>query len=104
MGLKGEFKAFSRYKQKGWFKSRFIDFWQRLDEWEKEQEWIMGSVECSVHEFYGTALGRERMKNKILYVTEVAVNPKARSVGVGKKLLKGVEELASMRNVETLYL
>lgn len=66
--------------------------------------WIVGSLECSTHEFIGTELGIRRPLDNILYLTEVAVSPKTRRNGVGKLLLKGIDELARKRNVETLYL
>lgn len=69
-----------------------------------EQEWIIGSVECSVHEFHGTALGNRRPSGSILYVTEVAVWPHARRCGAGALLMQGVAELAAIRQVETIYL
>jgi ribosomal protein S18 acetylase RimI-like enzyme len=68
------------------------------------EEIIVGSVECSVHEFYATKLGQRRPKYSILYITEVAVSPSARRCGVGSKLLEGIDELAALRNVESLYL
>ena len=49
---------------------------------------ILGSVECSVHEFFATKLGRRRPKHSTLYITEVAVSPSARRCGVGSKLLQ----------------
>jgi len=67
-------------------------------------DFVLGSAECSVHEFYGTQLGMSRLPESVLYITEVAVNPCARQIGVGRKLLEGVDELASIRGVETLYL
>jgi ribosomal protein S18 acetylase RimI-like enzyme len=65
---------------------------------------IVGSAECSFHEFFNTRLGRRRRPNSILYVTEVAVNPSTRRRGIATKLLKAIDELARKRNVETLYL
>lgn len=65
---------------------------------------ILGSVECSFHEFFGTRLGRRRPRNSILYITEVAVHPGARRRGVGWKLLQGCDVLAKARGAETLYL
>ena len=87
---------------------------------------VLGSIECSVHELYGTLLGRRRTENSVLYITEVAVNPLYRRCGIGSQLLKvryrsscqrvrlpisltlplkGVDELAiKHRNVESLYL
>jgi hypothetical protein len=49
---------------------------------------VLGSIECSVHEFYGTNLGHRRMQNTVLYVTEVAVNPLFRRCGVGTMMMK----------------
>ena len=49
---------------------------------------VLGSIECSVHEFYGTLLGRRRKENSVLYITEVAVNPLYRRCGIGTKLLE----------------
>jgi ribosomal protein S18 acetylase RimI-like enzyme len=49
---------------------------------------ILGSVECSVHEFYATKLGRRRPKHSTLYITEVAVNPSLRRCGIASKLLQ----------------
>lgn len=49
---------------------------------------ILGSVECSVHEFYATKLGRRRSKYSTFYITEVAVNPSTRRCGIGSKLLQ----------------
>jgi hypothetical protein len=49
---------------------------------------VLGSVECSVHEFFATKLGRRRPKHSILYITEVAVNPSIRRCGIGSKLLQ----------------
>eukprot|EP00591_Stephanopyxis_turris_P013530 CAMPEP_0195511540 /NCGR_PEP_ID=MMETSP0794_2-20130614/3825_1 /TAXON_ID=515487 /ORGANISM="Stephanopyxis turris, Strain CCMP 815" /LENGTH=718 /DNA_ID=CAMNT_0040639161 /DNA_START=233 /DNA_END=2389 /DNA_ORIENTATION=+ len=69
-----------------------------------EQEWIMGSIECSMHEFYSTRLGESRNPGKILYMTEVAVSPDARRSGVGSKLLQGADELAKRCGAETMYL
>ena len=49
---------------------------------------IVGSAECSFHEFDDTRLGRRRLPQSILYITEVAVNPSARRRGIGAKLLE----------------
>jgi hypothetical protein len=51
-------------------------------------EVVLGSVECSVHEFDGTWLGQLRPACSVLYVTEVAVSPSARRCGVGTKLMQ----------------
>lgn len=51
-------------------------------------EIVVGSVECSVHEFHATKLGQRRPKYSTLYITEVAVSPSARRCGVGSKLLQ----------------
>jgi GNAT superfamily N-acetyltransferase len=49
---------------------------------------VLGSAECSFHEFDGTCLGRCRPSGSMLYVTEVAVSPNARRRGIGAKLLE----------------
>lgn len=67
-------------------------------------QWFMGSVEVSVHEFYGTELGKRRPAGTILYVTEVAVLPEARRTGAATRLMLGVDELAVLKGVESLYL
>ena len=53
-----------------------------------DDEWVLGSAECSMHEFAGTELGRRRPRGSLLYVTEVAVSPSARKCGVGTMLMK----------------
>ncbi len=50
--------------------------------------WIIGSAECSTHEFSGTELGTRRPVGSVLYITEVAVSPNARRCGAGSSLLK----------------
>ena len=65
---------------------------------------ILGSAECSFHEFVGTRLGRRRLPNSILYVTEVAVSPSARRRRIGSKLMDSIFSLAQTRCAETLYL
>jgi ribosomal protein S18 acetylase RimI-like enzyme len=57
---------------------------------------ILGTAECSVHEFHGTSLGQRRLKNSILYITEVAVSPTARRKGIGLKILQ-VSHIGSAR-------
>jgi ribosomal protein S18 acetylase RimI-like enzyme len=49
---------------------------------------ILGSAECSDHEFIMTTLGLRRPPESILYVTEVAVNPAARRKGIGYKMME----------------
>ena len=39
-----------------------------------------------------------------MYVTEVAVRPNKRRCGAGAALMKGVDEVAALRNVESIYL
>ncbi|GFH46461.1 hypothetical protein CTEN210_02935 [Chaetoceros tenuissimus] len=68
------------------------------------KDWIIGSVECSTHEFVNTELGARRPGGSVLYITEVAVSPRVRRTGAGTKLLQGIDELAKIRNVETIYL
>mmetsp|Transcript_4214 Transcript_4214/g.12103 ORF Transcript_4214/g.12103 Transcript_4214/m.12103 type:complete len:504 (-) Transcript_4214:65-1576(-) len=65
---------------------------------------ILGTAECSFHEFEGTTLGRRRPLNSILYVTEVAVNPTARRKGIGQKIMQSIDQLANIRRIETIYL
>ncbi|KAL7552160.1 hypothetical protein ACHAWF_017922 [Thalassiosira exigua] len=65
---------------------------------------ILGSVECSHQEFRGTMLGNSRPKGSLMYVTEVAVKTDARRCGAGAMLMKGVDEVAALRDVETIYL
>ena len=71
---------------------------------EERKDWIIGSVECSTHEFVNTELGARRPGGSVLYITEVAVSPRVRRTGAGTKLLQGIDELAKIRNVETIYL
>jgi len=66
--------------------------------------WVIGSLECSTHEYAGTKLGMRRPSGSIMYITEVAVSPRARRTGAGTKLLQGIDELAKVRGVETVYL
>lgn len=68
------------------------------------QKCIIGSAECSHQEFRGTMLGSSRPKGTLLYVTEVAVNPDVRRCGAGAMLMKGVDQVAALRNVESIYL
>lgn len=65
---------------------------------------IVGTAECSFHEFIGTQIGRRRPTDSLFYITEVAVNPNARRRGVGTKLLKAIDTLANERGIESLYL
>ena len=65
---------------------------------------LLGSAECSFHEFQTTRLGQRRPKGSILYITEVAVHPSARRQGIGAKMLRAIDTIASQKDVETLYL
>lgn len=65
---------------------------------------LLGSAECSYHEFTCTRLGRRRPRNSLLYITEVAVHPSARRQGIGAKLLGAMDTLASQKGIETLFL
>lgn len=65
---------------------------------------IIGSVECSSQEFRGTILGNSRPTGSVMYVTEVAVSPDARRAGAGVMLMQGVDKVAALRNIETIYL
>jgi hypothetical protein len=49
---------------------------------------ILGTAECSFHEFQGTSLGQRRRTNSILYMTEVAVSPTGRRKGIGFKIMQ----------------
>lgn len=69
-----------------------------------EQGTIIGSVECSQQEFRGTILGNSRPQGSLMYVTEVAVRADARRCGAGAMLMRGVAEVAALRNIETIYL
>jgi ribosomal protein S18 acetylase RimI-like enzyme len=70
----------------------------------KEQDSIVGTAEISFHEFYYTRLGKARLKDSILYVTEVAVNSKYRRKGVASLMMESIDMVAKIRNVETIYL
>lgn len=65
---------------------------------------VVGSAECSFHEFTGTLLGRRRPASSILYVTEVAVSPHVRRQRIGSKLLNTISSFARNEGFETLYL
>jgi len=65
---------------------------------------VVGTLEISIHEFYGTGLGQSSPAAKLLYVTEVAVSADARRCGVGSKLLRGVDEFAMKMDAERVYL
>ena len=65
---------------------------------------LLGSAECSFHEFQCTRLGRRRPIGSILYITEVAVHPSVRRRGIGAKLLDAMDAIARQKEVETLYL
>ena len=69
-----------------------------------QQPFILGSAECSYHEFFGTRLGSRRPQFSLLYITEVAVKPTARRRGIGRLLLQGLDMMARSRSAETLYL
>ncbi|GAX10406.1 hypothetical protein FisN_21Lh101 [Fistulifera solaris] len=71
---------------------------------ENDTETVLGSAECSYHEFFGTRLGQRRQQFSILYVTEVAVDMDARGQGIGRKLMDAVDVYAKSRNIETIYL
>eukprot|EP00580_Thalassiosira_gravida_P007535 CAMPEP_0201638752 /NCGR_PEP_ID=MMETSP0493-20130528/17492_1 /ASSEMBLY_ACC=CAM_ASM_000838 /TAXON_ID=420259 /ORGANISM="Thalassiosira gravida, Strain GMp14c1" /LENGTH=119 /DNA_ID=CAMNT_0048111913 /DNA_START=243 /DNA_END=602 /DNA_ORIENTATION=- len=49
-------------------------------------------------------LGNSRPKGSLMYVTEVAVRTDVRRCGAGAMLMRGVDEVASLRNIETVYL
>ena len=70
-----------------------VDYSDAGMEFEREKDseahsWVIGTLECSSYEFSGTQLGMRRPSGSILYVTEVAVSPRARRTGAGTKLLE----------------
>ena len=65
---------------------------------------LLGSAECSHHEFLSTRLGSMRPNGSLLYITEVAVHPSARRRGIGEMLLQSVERLATEQQIETIFL
>lgn len=77
---------------------------QTNDNETKGQGPIIGSVECSHQEFRGTLLGESRPKGSLMYVTEVAVRPDVRRRGIGALLMRGVDAVAALRGVESVYL
>ena len=82
-------------------------------------EIVVGSIECSYHEFFHTRLGSCRKQYALLYITEVAVHSSVRRHGFGTKLLQAVDRYATQlqqfvsnseddtnhsNNIESLYL
>jgi len=65
---------------------------------------IVGSAEISFHEFSQTQLGYSRPRDSILYVTEVAVDAAQRRKGIANLMMKAIDSLAAIREVETIYL
>lgn len=65
---------------------------------------IVGTAEISFHEFSETRLGYSRPKDSILYITEVAVDAIYRRKGVAKLMMEAIDNLANIREVETIYL
>lgn len=68
---------------------------------------LVGSLECSYHEFdtcKGKALGSTNDAGRRLYITEVAVDCRARRRGVGRALLEQAIEQARLNGHKTLYL
>jgi ribosomal protein S18 acetylase RimI-like enzyme len=65
---------------------------------------VIGTAEISLHEFTETGLGYTRPKNSILYITEVAVDATHRRKGVAKLMLEAIDNVANIRDVETIYL
>lgn len=70
-----------------------VDYSDAGMEFEREKDseahsWVIGTLECSSYEFSGTQLGMRRPSGSIIYVTEVAVSPRARRTGAGTKLLE----------------
>ncbi|GMI32618.1 hypothetical protein TeGR_g3093 [Tetraparma gracilis] len=69
-----------------------------------EPDWLLGSAELSAAELAGTRLAKHRGAQALLYVSEVAVHPRLRRRGVGRRLLASLEQLARARGAETLLL
>ncbi|KAL3921185.1 MAG: hypothetical protein SGARI_006744 [Bacillariaceae sp.] len=65
---------------------------------------VVGTAEISFHEFSDTRLGQARHADRILYVTEVAVNNKFRRRGIAKLMMNAIDKVASIRRIETIYL
>ena len=65
---------------------------------------VVGTAEVSFHEFEGTGLGQARQPDKVLYVTEVAVNKQYRRKGVAKLMMRAIDKIARIRKIETIYL
>jgi ribosomal protein S18 acetylase RimI-like enzyme len=65
---------------------------------------VLGSAECSYHEFHSTRLGSRRLKDSLLYITEVAVHPSTRRQGTGVQMLEAIDDLAERQDIETIYL
>ena len=62
---------------------------------EEPHEIVVGSIECSYHEFFHTRLGSCRKQFALLYITEVAVHASVRRRGIGTKLLHAVDRYAT---------
>ena len=54
----------------------------------KNKEIVLGSAECSTHEFSDTEIGKRRIGGSVMYITEFAVHPKVRGSGTGTMLLQ----------------
>jgi len=62
---------------------------------------IIGTLECSTHEFDLSPLPGTGRR---LYITEVAVKQEFRRRGVARALLRGLEDLARHQDADVLYL
>jgi len=69
-----------------------------------EEGRVVGSVELSVHEFYGTSLGAACGAGTVAYVTEVAVCSDFRRQGAGAALFEALHAFARSGGVTSLYL
>jgi len=66
---------------------------------------IVGSVECSFHEFCRDDVACELHSQKTrLYVTELAVHAEFRRMGIGKLLLRSVDAWAQSNGFSEIYL
>ncbi|CAM9732645.1 unnamed protein product [Discosporangium mesarthrocarpum] len=67
------------------------------------QEQVLGTLECSKHEFKGTALDPGETNTR-LYLTEVAVRADYRRMGVGTFLMGLVDDVAVTLGASEVYL
>ncbi|CAM9483180.1 unnamed protein product [Choristocarpus tenellus] len=66
------------------------------------QDRVLGTLECSKHEFIGTALDPGDTISRI-YLTEVAVREDCRRMGIGTYLLNFVDDVALKLGASEVY-